>query len=213
METLPRGRHKLAPEAVRRHQRDRLIAAVIESVHARGYERTTATQVASRAHVSKSDLYKSFASKDECFVAAYEDGIERLRAQVLRAAREEPGNWAQQVCAGLRALLSFLAGDPATANLLLVEGLRAGPEAHRRFTDALRGFASCLRQGWQESEGGSLPPEAVDEAVIGGVLSVLARHARAGKTDRLEELFPDIAEFALTPYVGPLDARRIISAA
>jgi hypothetical protein len=55
VETLSHGRHNPAPEAARGHQRDRLIAAVIESVHARGCERTSATQVASRAHVSKSD--------------------------------------------------------------------------------------------------------------------------------------------------------------
>jgi AcrR family transcriptional regulator len=213
METLPRGRHKLAPEAVRRHQRERLIAAVVHSVHVNGFEKTTATHLASHAHVSKPDLYKSFSSKDECFVAAYEDGVARLRKQVLAAARGEPGGWAQQVGAGLRALLAFLASDPAAANLLLVEGLRVGAEAHRKFTDAMRSFVSCLREGWQASTSGAPPPEAVDEAVIGGVVSLLAHRVRAGETDRLEGFFPDIAEFVLTPYLGPDEARRIISAA
>jgi AcrR family transcriptional regulator len=212
VETLPRGRHKLAPEAVRRHQRERLIAAVVDSVHAWGYEKTTATQVASQAHVSKSDLYKLFSSKDECLVAAYEDSVERLRDQVLGAARGEQDNWALQVCAGLRALLAFLAADPATANLLLVEGLRIGPAAHELFQNAMGSLVPHLRRGWQVSANEGRPPEAVDEAVIGGVVSLLFRRALAGETDRLEEFFPEIAEFALTPYLGPVEARRIISA-
>jgi AcrR family transcriptional regulator len=212
METLPRGRHKLAPETVRRHQRERLIAAVVHTMHAQGYEKATATRVASHAHVSKSDLYRVFSSKDECFVAAYEDAIERLRKQVGEAAREAADSWAQQVGAGLRAMLAFLAADPATADLLLVEGLRVGPEAQQRLTDAMRSFVPCLRRGWQASESRSRPRESADEAVIGGVAALLTRRVRAGETGRLEDFFPEIAEFALTPYVGAAEARRIISA-
>ena len=56
-------------------------------------------------------------------------------------------------------------------------------------------------------------PEATDEAVVGGIASMLGRHILAGEAERLAEFFPEIAEFALTPYVGSDEARRIISAA
>jgi hypothetical protein len=39
-----------------------------------------------------------------------------------------------------------------------------------------------------------------------------ASHVRDGETERIEEFFPEIAEFGLAPYVGRVEARRIISA-
>jgi AcrR family transcriptional regulator len=210
---LPRGRHGLTREFVRGNQRERVIGAVVESLHERGYEKTTATSIAQHAGVSKSDIYKVFASKDECFIAAYEDAVDRLRERVLNAANAASGGWAMQVAAGLRALLAFLAEDPSTANLLLVDGLRAGPETHERFQDAMRSFVPYLRQGWSAPEKESQPPEAVDEAVVGGIVSLLCRRAQSGETEQLEEFFPEIAEFVLSPYLGPSKTRRIISAA
>jgi len=213
VETLPRGRHNLAREVVRTHQRERLVAAVVEEIHARGYARTTAAHVTARAHVSKSELYSLFPSKRECFLAAYEDGVDRLREEILDAVGAAPGHWGLQVCGALRALLAFLAANPARASMLLFEGLCLGPDAQQRFANAMRDLVPCLRQGWQVAGKGDPPPsEAVDEAVLGGTVSLLARRVQEGETDGLEELFPEIAEFALTPYVGTLEARRIISA-
>lgn len=213
MDRLPRGRHGLTPEFVRQNQRERVIEAVIESFNEVGYEKTTATVISKHAGVSKSDIYKAFATKDDCFVAAYEYAVDRLRSRVLEAANAARGGWAMQVCAGLRALLAFLAEDPPTTKLLLVEGLRAGPEMHELFHEAIRSFVPYLRQGWSGSGSASQPPEAVDEAVVGGIVALLCRRAETGETEHLEDLFPEIAEFALSPYLGPSKTRRIISAA
>lgn len=213
MERLPRGRHGLAPEFVRRNQRARVIDAVVEALYESGFEKTTATSIAKRAGVSKGDIYKTFSTKDDCFIAAYEDGVSRLREHVLNAANAASGGWAKQVCAGLRALLAFLAEDPPTANLLLGEGLRVGPEMHERFQDAMRGFVPFLRQGWPAAEKKTPPPEAVDEAVLGGIVSLLSRRVQAGETEQLEEFFPEIAGFVLNQYIGPTKTRRIISTA
>lgn len=209
---LPRGRHRLTREFVLNNQRERVMDAVVACMNEVGYEKTTATSIAKHAGVSKSDIYKVFVTKDEIFIAAYEDAVERLRGYVLGAANAAEGGWAKQVCAGLRALLRFLAEDPPTANFLLVDGLRAGPQTHERFQDAMRGFVPYLRQGWPAPDKASRPPEAVDEAVVGGIVSMLSRHAQMGETEQLEEFFPEIAEFVLTPYLGPSKTRRIISA-
>jgi hypothetical protein len=49
-------------------------------------------------------------------------------------------------------------------------------------------------------------------SLIGGVASVIGREVLAGRTEQLEEIFPEVAEFALAPYLGMAEARRIISA-
>ena len=53
---------------------------------------------------------------------------------------------------------------------------------------------------------------AMDEAVIGGVASLLGRRVLAGEAEQLDELLPEVLEFALTPYLGAAEASRIISA-
>jgi AcrR family transcriptional regulator len=211
MERLPRGRHGLSDEYVAQNQRERLIDAVTECLSEVGYDKTTVAAVGKRAHVSKADFYKHFESKDECFLAAYDAAVELLRARIRSACAEE-ADWVDRVCSGLRALLDFLVEEPARANLLLVEGLRGGREVYDRFQQAVRSFVPDLRRGAPAVGGGGQPPETTDEAVVGGVASLLGRRVLAGETDRLAEFFPEVAEFALTPYLGAAEARRIIPA-
>jgi AcrR family transcriptional regulator len=210
MRRLPRGRHGLSREFVAQNQRERLLDAIAETLDEQGYDKTTVSLVGSRAHVSKSDFYRHFASKDECFVAAYDEAVEDLRVEMLAACAKQKG-WAEGVCAGLAAALAWLAREPARANLLLVEGLRAGREVYDRFLAALQSFVPPLHESAPARPSAVAPPEAADEAVVGGVVSLLGRRVLAGETERMEEFFPEVAEFALTPYLGAAAARRIIS--
>lgn len=210
MEPLPRGRHGLPREFITSNQRERLLAAIADSLDEHGYDGTTVALISKRARVSKSDFYRHFKSKDECFFAAYDEAIERLRAEVL-ASCEQRRDWADGVCTALATALSALAAQPAQANLLLVEGLRAGPGIYGRFQAAVDGFVPCLRAG-APGEGSGEAVAAADEAVVGGIASLLGRRVLAGEAERLEEALPELAEFALTPYLGVVEARRIISA-
>ncbi len=91
MKPLPRGRHGLSREFIAEHQRERLLAAIADSLDEHGYDGTTVAAISGRAGVSKSDFYRHFASKDECFFAAYDDAVERLRAEVLGGLRGADG--------------------------------------------------------------------------------------------------------------------------
>jgi AcrR family transcriptional regulator len=209
MKPLPRGRHGLSREFIAEHQRERLLAAIADLLDEHGYDGTTVSAIAGRAGVSKSDFYRHFGSKDECFFAAYDDAVECLRADVVSACADED-EWASGVCAGLGAALAGLTAEPGQANLLLVEGLRAGPGVYGRFQVAVESFVPYLRDRAPEGTVGH-PAGAADEAVVGGIASLLGRRVLAGETARLDRFFPELAEFALTPYVGVAEARRIIS--
>jgi len=211
MRPLPRGRHGLPREFVAQHQRERILAATAELLNEQGYDRTTVAGVAGAAGVSKSDFYAHFDSKDECFLSAYDGAVERTRTAVLGACRGA-GGWAERVCAALSAVLTGLAAEPAEANLLLVEGLRAGPDVCGRFQAAVESFVPQLRDGAPSPAGMGRPPVATDEAIVGGIASLLGRRVLAGEADDLGKFFPELAEFALTPYLGVAEARRIISA-
>jgi AcrR family transcriptional regulator len=213
MERLPRGRHGLSPEFVARNQRERLISGLTEVLYEVGYQKTTVSLIGQRAAVSKSDFYKHFESKDDCFFAAYEAAIERVREGVLAACAEQAeGDWSARVRAGISSLLTLLAADPALAGIALVEGLRAGRGVYDRFQAAVESFVPYLADGAPAVPGGGGVPAATDEAVVGGIASLLGRRVLAGEAERLDGLLPDVLEFALTPYVGVVEARRIISA-
>jgi AcrR family transcriptional regulator len=213
MERLPRGRHGLSPEFVARNQRERLIAALTEVLFEVGYQKTTVSLIGQRASVSKSDFYKHFGSKDDCFFAAYEAGIERIRAQVLAAcSRHDASEWPARVSDGISSLLALLTEDQALASIALVEGLRAGRGVYDRYQAAVESFVPYLRDGAPGTPGGGEVPAATDEAVVGGIASMLGRRLLAGDGGRLDQLLPDVLEFALTPYLGIAEARRIISA-
>lgn len=210
MERLPRGRHGLPREYVAQNQRERLLTALAECLYERGYERTTVAAIGKRAAVSKSDFYKHFESKEACFLAAYDDVVERIRERLLAGCAQRK-SWADGVLDALASLLDFLAGEPARARLVLVEGLRAGKGVYDRYQEALHSFVPYLRDGAPAPPEGPRPPAATDEAVVGGIASLLSRRVLAEKTEQLRDFLPEIGEFALTPYLGAAEARRIIS--
>lgn len=213
MDRLPRGRHGLSPEFVARNQCRRLIAGLTQVLYEVGYQKTTVSLIGERAGVSKSDFYKHFGSKDECFIAAYDAGVEQIREKVFGACEGAEGEeWIAQVRAGIEALLDLLAADPALASLALVEGLRAGRGVYDRYQEAMESFVDCFRQGAPTPPGGDEVPAATGEAVVGGIASMLGRRILAGEAERLTELFPEILEFTLASYVGAEEARRIVSA-
>jgi AcrR family transcriptional regulator len=213
MDRLPRGRHGLSPEFVARNQRERLIAALIFTLADVGYQKTTVSMIGRRAAVSKSDFYKHFDSKDDCFLAAYDFAVERMRVAVTDAcAAAGLTEWSRRVQIGVIALLGLLAEEPALAAVVLAEGLRAGRGIYDRYQGAVESFVPLLRDGAPDGPDGGAVPRATDEAAVGGVASLLSRRVIAGETADLTELAPDVIEFVLTPHLGTEAARRIISA-
>ena len=169
--------------------------------------------IGQRASVSKSDFYKHFESKDECFIAAYDAAIERIRERVVAACEGAEGEeWARRVRDALDALLKLLEAEPALASIALVEGLRAGRGVYDRYQAAIESFVDYLREGAPPAPVGGAVPAVTEEAVVGGIASMLGRRVLAGEAEQLSRLFPEILEFALAAYLGEDEARRIVSA-
>src|SRR3954449_6066659 len=80
-QVLPRGRHALPAEEVRASQRERLLAAMLESVGEHGYAATTVPAVVAGARVSRNAFYELFDDKTDCFLALCDE----LAGQLLDA--------------------------------------------------------------------------------------------------------------------------------
>jgi AcrR family transcriptional regulator len=225
---LPAGRHGLPQRFVARNQRERLIAGVADAVAENGYAGATIAQIARHAAVSRRTFYEHFENKEECFVAAYETVMEELRERVGQGF-EEADDWAGGIRAGIAAMLRFLAAEPAMARLCMVEALVAGPVVVERYDAAIKSFAPYFRAGRARREevaaatggngasanGNSASPgdeplaEATEEALVGGMVSLISRRVMAGEAEQLEALLPDLVEFVLTPYLGSSEALSV----
>jgi len=207
---LPPGRHGLPREFVVHNQRERLIAGLAEAIAENGYSGTTIAHITRHAAVSRRTFYEHFSSKDECFVAAYDTVMEELRGRVS-AAFEGAEDWPHAVKAGIGAMLEFLAAEPNLARLCMVEALVAGPVVVERYDAAIQSFVPYFQSGRE-----GRPPEVLarlspttEEALVGGMVSLISRRIIAGKAEELEELLPDLVEFTLTPYVGSAEAAKL----
>lgn len=207
---LPPGRHGLPREFVTHNQRERLIAGLAEAIAENGYSGTTIAHITRAAAVSRRTFYEHFASKDECFVAAYDAVMKELRERVS-AAFDAEEEWPRAIKAGIEAMLSFLAGEPNLARLCMVEALVAGPAVVERYDAAIQSFVPYFQEGRK-----GRPPEVLsrlspttEEALVGGMVSLISRRIIAGKAEELEDLLPDLVEFTLTPYLGSAEAAKI----
>lgn len=201
---LPPGRHGLPRAFVAENQRERLLNGVVEAVAEHGYNETTIGRITEAATISRRTFYEYFSSKEECFLAAYEMIDAHVRGAML-AAGEPTDPWPNQVRDRLAALLDVLSRDLAVTRFFLVEPLAAGGEMAARYRDAMQLLAETIRP---KSDLSDMAVEVRDQALMGGIATLITRHLNAGGIVQLEELLPDLVELTLAPYLGRDEARR-----
>jgi AcrR family transcriptional regulator len=210
---LPPGRHGLPREFVVHNQRERLIAGLAEAIAENGYSGTTIGHITRHAAVSRRTFYEHFSSKDECFVAAYDTVMAELRERI-GAAYDEVDDWPHAVRAGIAAMLAFLVSEPNLARLCMVEALVAGPVVVERYDAAIQSLVPYFKAGREGRSSDVLErlSPTTEEALVGGMVSLISRRIIAGKTAELEALLPDLVEFTLTPYIGSSEAAKVARA-
>jgi AcrR family transcriptional regulator len=205
---LPPGRHGLPRTYVAENQRERLLNGVVEAVAEHGYESTTIGQITAAAKISRRTFYEYFEGKEDCFLAAYEMIDAHVRDSILSApGAQEP--WPDRIRARLATLLDVLSRDSSVARIYLVEPLAAGGDVAARYRDAMQLLAETLRP---EPEPSARDVEVRDQALIGGVVTLVVRRLNAGAASRLPELLPDLVELVLAPYLGREEAQGLARA-
>jgi AcrR family transcriptional regulator len=198
---LPGGHHGLSRAQIAESQRERLLAAIAQEVATNGYRATKITEVAKLAAVSTRDFYGLFASKEECFLAAFEAVRDHLESLVTAAAAAEP-DWPDKVIAALRTALDFFAAEPVLARICLVETISATPAIAIRFRESVLACTGDLARGRAELDDPDDLPPSTEDSLVGGVVTLATRKIVAGEAERLPELLPDMVEFTLSPYLG-----------
>lgn len=189
----------LPREFVAVRKRRRIMDAMAELTAEQGYEATKIADIVRRAGVARKTLYDNFDGKEEVFLGAFDSAVDEVAGQIEEACAAAGGEWIDQLTAGLRAFLSYVAEKPAIARMCLVEAMSATPASAVRYDAALERLVELMR-GRAPADSGL--PETTEETLVGGVAWILHQQIRRGETERALDLTPELLDFLLSPYLG-----------
>jgi AcrR family transcriptional regulator len=194
----------LPPAYSVRSERERLLEAMVRVAAAKGYEATTVDDVLEAASVDRQTFDSMFASREACFLEAYDAVIDVLVAHVTSAYESAVGQpWPDRIAIGLRALVDLLATEHDIARMAMVEVTAVGEDARIRYRAALGRFTYFLEEGRTVSAQADELPADTARFAIGGATSMIFDEVRAGRGPELRRLLPDLLFAVLMPYIGP----------
>ncbi len=210
------GSGALPLDEVENIQRARVLSAMVEVAAEQGYIGAAVAPVVARAGVSRRTFYELFDGREDCFLAAFEWGVEQARQAVVEAYGSRR-TWRERVRHGLAALLTFLDAEPQLARVCAIEALGAGRLVLARRAQVLDELIAALDTDAPRGRGASGKPLLTAEGVIGGAFSVIhGRLLEQGATDKqrvaeeaggdpapLIQLHGQLMALIALPYLGP----------
>jgi AcrR family transcriptional regulator len=194
-------------ELVARHQKTRLEGAMVEAVARHGYAGTTLRELVMLAGVSKSTFYEHFESKQDCFLATFDEIIAELSARVGEAYRTG-GDFRERLVAGLAAFMSLAVEEPAAASLAAVESLTLGAAGVAHRERASEGFGVLVRQSFAHSPSERQVSEIVVRAIVNGIRGVAYQRLRQCKCEELPSVVEELVDWALRYQEPDREATR-----
>jgi AcrR family transcriptional regulator len=190
------------------NQRERILDAATNLTAANGYGALTVEDIAAEAAVSLAAFYEHFESKEDAFIVAYELGHTRALDVAERALEDAP-DWRTGVRDSLVGLASYLACEPAFAQLALMGATVATPRAAEISEKGQAAYTQLLEPGLAEMPKSSrLAPLALD-ATVGGLQEVFLHYCTQGRIAQLPEMAVDVTYVALAPFIGAQAAAEV----
>jgi AcrR family transcriptional regulator len=183
---------------VARVQRARLLDAMAHVVAAVGYEETSVERVLVQAGVSRRTFYELFDDREDCFLAAYDDAMQRAFRIVTEAYLECEAP-ERRIEAALEAYLRFCAEEPHVARMCVIEVFAAGSKARERRAEAMDRMAALLEHALNELRGDDKLDRLAAQALVGGVHEVIYVPIDQGDTESLPGLAAEIVASQIAP--------------
>ncbi len=199
---LPSGRHALSRKLVEKSQRERIVDATAAAVAAKGLAGLTIPEIARRANVSHQTFYEIYETKNDAYLGALKVGMHQALLVAGEAYDAHKDDWPRAVAAGLRALIDYLASEPAHAHLSLVDTFAASPDAIHIRDSALDSFSAYLTPGYALAGKRRAVPAIAAEAITGGIWQILHDYVDAGRVADLPDVVPQVIYLALVPFIG-----------
>ena len=176
----------------------RLLDALGELLHERGYDAITLADVAARAGMARNSVY-GYAADKQALLMAY---VDRSVAHFVSETREEMAT-AADAPARLRILVrrqmaQFRSEPGAGGDGGLLDGAALGPEGHGRLMTRFRPLHALLREVVEEGvTSGAFRTVEVDEAVRLVFACLGAERVPVGSG----EVAPEVAEARVADFV------------
>jgi AcrR family transcriptional regulator len=195
-------------------KRERIINGMLEAVGAEGYDATSVRTVLDRTGLYRQAFYDNFEDKDECYLEAFEVGVERLEALAIMAAASQE-SWRGKLRAGLGAILDYFDEQPDVGRAIVVEVHAAGAEALKKRAEAMKRVTEFIDRARLEAETDESeePPNIAPEAIVSGIHAVVHSRLSTGAEEGFRQLLPEFMYFAVLPYFGAEDASAEMAAA
>jgi AcrR family transcriptional regulator len=214
---LPRGRHAAPRAVVRETQRARMLDAMVQAVAEKGYAHVAVADVIQRAGVSRKTFYEQFANKEDCFLAAYDAGVDGLLAVIDDALAGLAPDWLAAARRAVEVYLAAMAASPAFARAFLIEALGAGPATLERRGEVQDRFAAQLEAVHRRARADipdipTVGPHTF-RAAVGAVNELVTAHVLEHGAQTLPELTDAILDVHLALLVGRERAERLATPA
>ncbi len=193
-------------------QRARLIAAAVAVVEQDGIARLTVASILQRAHVARKTFYENFSDSEDCFLAAYEEALERV-SRAARAAYAAEPDWRAGMRSAVCVLLELIDQERGLARICLTDAQAAGERVLERRVELVHQLAAAIDIGRECADTRSQPQPLSGLAVVGGIRAVLQMHLLEEDQRPASELAGAIMSTIVLPYLGRAAARREIDAA
>ncbi|HEX5925074.1 MAG TPA: hypothetical protein VFY45_14680 [Baekduia sp.] len=179
-------------------QRERLVAAVAQTVAELGWSAVGVHHICQRAGVSRRSFYELYSDRDACVLAGVRQAFDQVIGEVDRAATTAGADHEDRTVAIVTALIAALDVDRARAAMCVVAPLSGNPGALRLRRTAMSHLATLLSDG--------APSDAADELLVLGALGGVWELLHHRLTDDLNGPLADVAGTAaylvLVPFVG-----------
>jgi AcrR family transcriptional regulator len=206
---LASGPGQMAPERVARHQKARLEGAMVEAVARHGLAGTTLRELVALAGVSRTTFYEHFESKQDCFLATFDEIVAEVGERVGQAYRE-PADFRERLVAGLATFMDLAVEEPAAARLAAVESLTLGAAGVEHRERGSRAFELMIAQSFEHSPSPREVSPMTVRAIVAGIRGVVYRRLRAGRQEELPGLVSELVDWALR-YQEP-DGEAVVRA-
>jgi AcrR family transcriptional regulator len=175
-----------------------------------GYRNVTVAEVLELYGGYRSQFYRHFASKADCYAAAYESAIKQLCAALLDAAAAEP-SWRAGLRAALRELSRFASGQPDLARGLLVEVHVAGGPALGKRGEALERLTRAVDSARRESH--HSPPPITAAFMVSAIEAAVCQALVRGEPRRFRAAVPELVHLVVAAYFDEEAAREELAVA
>lgn len=212
MPTTPkRKRGRPSDDEQKARRRETILACAAKVFAKRGFPGTDMQAVADAAGVAKGTVYLYFASKEELFLAAVDQGMKDLKVFVDTAV-EGIADPLDVIGKAIRAYLRFFKEHPEQAELLILE--RAEFRDRKQSTYfAYRDDGKCrwheLLQGLIDSgRVRNIPLSRIDDVMSDLVYGTMVSNHFSGRHKPLDVQAEDILDIALFGILSDRERRR-----